>query len=643
MDKKNKLILAGSMFGSLVIGTGASLGIALPIVSKKAKDSLGNFLPFEGESLKSTWADKDKKLNVVALGDSQTNGYINGYEDMHNFSYADVFANDLKNIGKLNSYQNLSHSGDEIYDLQRLFTQVEGYKKSVEKADVILVTIGGNDLTDFVTMLGSPFSGNPATWLNQENSVGNTINPRMVDNFGQGIDQMWNDEEYRNRFEKSIANFTGVYSSGKFENFFGLEEGTYDNFINGIKRKTATFIRDLRYFAPNAQIIYSAPIFPFPHLLESDLNSSNFSFKGKSIIGFWNDVINSIEKGVTYALDANQNKYVDFYDFADLTIHKTSASLVDSNYDDDKTKFSDYIKLFDNQMNELKTLSDNNDSIPFTLRSLLDNTDYLKFNAYANTGDIHPSSFGYEILGNALFHNYGQTLGLANDADIVDNYTFTVSPTEALPEDHFLRVDETSQGIKDSVLLLALVNNPHYGSIAKALGNVFNAENQEDIKDLAIKQLAPLQNDEFNGVFFDNLDKSKNGILEDVIKYSVYDQMKKMGFINEERKTIKSRLLNSLSIDRVNVGTQENPIMAVKNLSTFNTIDATFDIAASSFGPFGELQQIVQFLKIHLQNDKTDQETIDAMSSFIDNSPNKFINIFNELISLVKNIRGITI
>ena len=89
-----------------------------------------------------------RKLEIVALGDSITTGYkLDGY-DASNVSENTQIQNyvNLVAMDKDANVLNLAHDGDKTQDLLDILNDVDNIEK-INKADVILISIGGNELS----------------------------------------------------------------------------------------------------------------------------------------------------------------------------------------------------------------------------------------------------------------------------------------------------------------------------------------------------------------------------------------------------------------------------------------------------------------------------------------------------------------
>ena len=102
---------------------------------------------------------------MLALGDSITTGYgLDGYDDLNPYdcaSYTNTVAEALGLEAK-NSYVNKAVNGATSADLLKLLPDVENY---LGYADLIVVTIGGNDLLGAVPIVATAIAGKSITSL----------------------------------------------------------------------------------------------------------------------------------------------------------------------------------------------------------------------------------------------------------------------------------------------------------------------------------------------------------------------------------------------------------------------------------------------------------------------------------------------
>lgn len=119
---------------------------------------------------------------------------------------------------------------------------------------------------------------------------------------------------------------------------------------------------------------------------------------GQTIRGLYQKMITKMREGATFSLTGD-NDYTSFLSVDDLTIKQSADGTNETDLRDGAgKKYTDYIKY--------------DDSDP----------QYYVRNAMPNAADIHPSTFGHQLIGNAVFDFIAPSLGISNS---IQNYTYT--------------------------------------------------------------------------------------------------------------------------------------------------------------------------------------------------------------------------
>ena len=151
-----KLIKGIAITGSTIVAMGAGAGIAAGVIvpkAIKAKEALSSFIPDGGSNPMLKW-DSSKKVNYVALGDSESAGYE--YVGLEGVKYSDYLANDLKKSSHLGNYNNFAKSGATLAEQHEMVLESISVQEKLKDSDLITLTLGANDLLKFVNMFGSP-------------------------------------------------------------------------------------------------------------------------------------------------------------------------------------------------------------------------------------------------------------------------------------------------------------------------------------------------------------------------------------------------------------------------------------------------------------------------------------------------------
>ena len=108
------------------------------------------------------YAAEQKYEFMLALGDSITTGYgLDGEAPYDCESYANIVAQSL-GLDARSSYVNRAVDGATSKDLLNILPDLENY---LGYSDLIVVTIGGNDLLQSVSIIASAVAGKSVTGL----------------------------------------------------------------------------------------------------------------------------------------------------------------------------------------------------------------------------------------------------------------------------------------------------------------------------------------------------------------------------------------------------------------------------------------------------------------------------------------------
>ena len=351
-----------------VVGIGVSVGVTVPLLLK-SKDAIENYVP---RSATSKLIDSSA-INYVALGDSVTAGYsalMNG----DYLSYADFFAKDLQKANRLGSYKNFAVSGAKISDQRDLFTKDVYAIDSIKNADIITTTIGANDLLAFVTMTDLPYF----TSINSiEGIVKGTVTKLNVYRntaFSSNTNVGTTDETTYSIIDEAIDKLEKMLETRDFHELLGVQKDARDIIFDIIKRDLYVFTHDLHEVAPNAKLVFIGPAMPFRHFPAHLLNSKQEAFGNITIMEYYNQFLETLRIGsTTDPIDGDSPLgYAEFYKF------------------DDAPKFVEEIDL-----------------------------------TMANPIDIHPSTYGHQIMGNWLFKSLAPKMKIDNPESF---YTLGTAP-----------------------------------------------------------------------------------------------------------------------------------------------------------------------------------------------------------------------
>lgn len=420
-----------TLVGSGVLLAGAGAGIVAGIVIPKAleaKDALATVFTTGGDANYANW-NKKEKINYIALGDSETAGF-NMRMGKDYLSYADFLANDLNKAGKLATYKNYAVSGAKIPDLEKQFSQNPAAFETFKSADLITITIGANDLLSFTELFGLPFSSLVKGFnlsknrLVRENSARETLfHTTPNDNEGMStFDGYHSTQDGVATVAEVVHNLQNAETSDSLNMALDFNEIIKPKVFDLIKRNFALFMRDLHALAPNAQILILGHAMPFAQWDESALDTPRSDFQNRTVRDIFYAFLNAMQEGIKVTVDKDVN-YAEFISLDRLNIYKSSVPA----RDDKNKKYTDYIKY--GKLNNATHMKER------TFETFVEN-------AMPLAGDIHPSTFGHELMGNALFTRLASHLNI-DSAKAESLYTFSkpftpdnvVQPFERLDED----------------------------------------------------------------------------------------------------------------------------------------------------------------------------------------------------------------
>jgi len=152
---KTSLLLYG--IGGGLTATAAGAGVATGIILPKALEAKNGLEAFVANGGGSNSLANKEHINYVALGDSETAGYVGSLGRDYR-SYSDFLASSLKNSQKLGSYHNLAVSGERLADINKDIFENGDKVRVLKDADLITLTLGANDVLAYLKILNIPFS-----------------------------------------------------------------------------------------------------------------------------------------------------------------------------------------------------------------------------------------------------------------------------------------------------------------------------------------------------------------------------------------------------------------------------------------------------------------------------------------------------
>lgn len=403
-------ITSGALLTATTVGVGIGVAIIVP-KTLKLKGALQNFVLESGSDPSNLWK-KGEKLNVVALGDSETAG-INGIDNNQHASYSDFLAKDLKKSNNLGSYKNFAKSGERLGEMHQLFKESMDIQKELRDADLVTFTIGANDLLRFIKIFGLARTINLEDIFDIKPDV--SIDKIRDKGKSKKIDkEIWGEEgapshssglEISKKQKKikqvnAIDKILELFKTGRIEEFVTIDDTVKEKIFDIIKRDMVIMIHDLHSLAPHAKIMVLGHAFPFPLWPIADTKRKDMN--GKTLREMFQQMLNSMKEATTATIKGSAD-YVEFKSADKLPIYKTSRSVSNSGIADEAygSIYEKYIKK---------------DSVK--------NSDHFRFNAMPNPLDIHPSEFGYELIGNSLYTNISKKLGYSQ-SESLKKYTYT--------------------------------------------------------------------------------------------------------------------------------------------------------------------------------------------------------------------------
>lgn len=501
--------------GGAALGAGISLGVVLP-KALEAKEGLKAFIS-EGGAYKSL--RNVDKINYVALGDSATagaNGTLRAYDSIldtvdPNYkshspgvgyasyrSYSDFLAKSLDKADRLGNYSNFAISGGRLADVKKDLFEIPRSAGVLKDANLITLTLGANDILAVLNMLNiAPFyyfqsivgnmnkaaaeykkmggdsasesekqafiakypfmqdigglntilnnttTGAGTDYLSSEAFL-NSINfaqtgrdydqdPHGIDkpSYWTGRDDLFDDsiktattkEDAVERFSDTAYQITQLLG-GNPEPYINLDKDWNEKIFQIVEREMATLVHDLTEAAPNADIIFLGYAFPFEQ--------------------FPDEIQNVAKPAIQEALGGNK----------DWSLKQAYEHLLDGMKSGIKKSLgsNDYVSFLD--ANEMEPVKNGKGLIDYSSSEKFKNS--YKKKVMPNITDIHPSVYGYDMIGQGLFEFIGKDLGLT-EAEIEAN---TVHSTEyvELSNDTDLNDDDASD-TKDQILNFANQGN----------------------------------------------------------------------------------------------------------------------------------------------------------------------------------------
>lgn len=462
-----KLLKGVTIGGGVLLTVGTGAGIALGVVvpkTLKLKDGISKFVPVDGRANYGNFS-KSSGINYVALGDSETagyNGFMHGYESADTgdkemltprgdyISYADFLANDLKNAHRLNTYHNYAISGATIAQQQEMFGENDQIHDVIKKADFITFTIGANDLLSFVKILKLQFSADILGLINDAASgkvktvtAVHEIREKLFrenpsDNGGVATNAGKTQEDVYIAVKDSIIQLIEMAKSKDYSHIIDIEKDFKDIIFDLLYRNMMMFIHDLHEIAPDAQLLVLGHAMPFAQWPRKVIETKREDLNGSSIKDLYGKLMKSMKDAANFSLTGSSD-YSSFLEVDKLKVTKSS----DQTRDGEGKVFDDYIK-YDNRF---------------------EGNDYYVQNAMPNAADIHPSTFGHELIGNSIFSEIYSHLGLTEDATSL--YTFSERFTDYSSEiktwdeqfKHFVAWDENKDLVHNgSDMIFSLLN-----------------------------------------------------------------------------------------------------------------------------------------------------------------------------------------
>ena len=384
--------IIGMLAGAGVLTAGAGAGVAAGIVipkTLKLKDGLEKFVMASGGPSNSLKGKEE--ITYVALGDSIAAGY-NGFLGADHLSYADFTAQSFINHGRTVNYHNFAQSGDLIKHLQMKTLQDPAVTNVLKGADLVTISIGGNDLLRYLEFFGTQFGE-----LQDSLSFGVDYQTRLTPNdyyvYGDETtnpgarDQIFGvesvvkknsevlEEQVIRAKDEIIATLSGERNNAEM---FNMNETYRTKILQLVKQGYMEMLHTVHLIAKNAKIVVVTPPNPFLPFGDEILNTFHRDF-GMTINEYYQEIINTMKNATLYAYDGERINYTDFMQ------------------SDSYKNFNDAVK------NNWENWADYRAN------------GYQFNNAMPNIADIHPSTFGHEIIGENLFRKLAAENGLTID------------------------------------------------------------------------------------------------------------------------------------------------------------------------------------------------------------------------------------
>ena len=409
---KGAKITIGVLAGTTVAATAAAVAVPI-VIYKKAEEQLGNFVPMN-ESV--SWDSiKDNNINLVAMGDSITSGK-NGYLQDDYISYADVLANDLAFSGRLGNYKNFAKTGDTIHQ-QQMLLQNEKSLTTIKEADIITMSLGGNDLLGAIRMLHVPFSPH------LDELLGNIQEPNEYRNM---IMEAYDD--YQTNRGLSGPTTSALYSQA----FLELLQVTQRDEVAGkvsaqgqlikyipdlIKRNMMIFLHDLHLANKNARVIVTIPNFPLEGLFGDALDEPINKYWTEDWDG-WRERDGEMAEGWDELSQSPRQLFNKFIEAIQEAVDRTGYAETISYYEGGKEYYDNLDKYLNIATENLANIDDEMlrkyESINKHLRELIVTSNPLLMNktgGYENF-DIN-SDAAYDILISEEIKNTSYQHGMA--------------------------------------------------------------------------------------------------------------------------------------------------------------------------------------------------------------------------------------
>ncbi|MCK5787992.1 MAG: SGNH/GDSL hydrolase family protein [Chlamydiia bacterium] len=165
----------------------------------------------------------------------------------------------------------------------------------------------------------------------------------------------------------SITQLAEAYANDDFTGIVSLQKSLYKQAMDLIKRNLIITLRDLRKLAPHSKIVVLTPAFPFGNL-RHDLTEGKMEELGNNNL---HELFNVFKNSIKAA--ANQGSVADYYNIDDIADFKNNSE-----------------KITTGGIERLRKMP--------------------------NAGDIHPSTYGHQLIGNGLFKLLKNQLGLTGPA-----------------------------------------------------------------------------------------------------------------------------------------------------------------------------------------------------------------------------------